>query len=466
MGLHFLFFCITTYAQKASDVLENGIRVKKDEKIFLRYFKGQLQYDNALSLVDATHPPDFTPLEDSAIFLAEKNAINVYVAPPLNPLNFSISTEIKWIPDPIDEEAKSALVSIIDVVNSINPAPGPHAAPSQCDRLFANIESIQSRLADNKKKEINEVFKALKSLSFLNEPHTRDSISIIRPKLDGIKKYFDDTQKLIDEAEMIFNARTCTFTDTTFMIRWVITKILKEASELKLQQEKRYKNVEVAFDMVRNVWGVASTRDTGLQWSIDLPAVPSEKGKIYIYNITIRESGYTMSDKEEIVAAEEKTLLTRTIRVRKFQRFVPEAAVGIAYTNFKYYTYGVTTDSLDMPTEFQHVASPTEHLVDNINLTTTLNFNYFIPNSPIHPLYQLGVGVNGGMPTLVTGIGIRSNINGVRRLAVSCGIAMTWIKTLDTLKVGDVVSGTAEIDEDLRYEFTKPKLYIGLQYNF
>ena len=101
-----------------------------------------------------------------------------------------------------------------------------------------------------------------------------------------------------------------------------------------------------------------------------------------------------------------------------------------------------------------------------------VNFNYYMPNSPIHFLYQIGAGINSGIPTIITGFGIRSNINGIKRISISGGIALTWIKELDKLKVGDEVTGTSDIDKDLKFQFSwftkqyTPKSYIGLQYNF
>jgi hypothetical protein len=163
------------------------------------------------------------------------------------------------------------------------------------------------------------------------------------------------------------------------------------------------------------------------------------------------------------VSIESKELIKRTVRVRKFQRFVPEVSVGTAFTFFKYNSYGTTSDS----TGQQFVGSPNENMVRNINITTMLNFNYYIPNSPIHPLYQLGVGINSGIPTILSGFGLRSNINGIKRLAISGGIAMSWIKELDKLKVGDKISGTDDIEKDYKYG-SAPKFtpYVGLQFNF
>jgi hypothetical protein len=62
---------------------------------------------------------------------------------------------------------------------------------------------------------------------------------------------------------------------------------------------------------------------------------------------------------------------------------------------------------------------------------------------------------------------LRSNINGIKRLAIAGGIAMTWVKELDKLSVGDKISGTDDIDKDFKYS-AAPKFtpYIALQYNF
>lgn len=71
------------------------------------------------------------------------------------------------------------------------------------------------------------------------------------------------------------------------------------------------------------------------------------------------------------------------------------------------------------------------------------------------------------MPTLLTGFGVRSNINGIKRLAISGGVAMTWVKELDELKVGDKITGTDDIDKDYKFS-SAPKFspYVTLQYNF
>jgi hypothetical protein len=107
-------------AQKASDVLENGIPVKSDYALFLKFDEKDkiLKYAIAKSKGDETNPIKPIPLSDSAIFLVTQTYLPTYML-PLNPLNFSQATENKIIIDSINEAAASTLSSIIDVFGKI-----------------------------------------------------------------------------------------------------------------------------------------------------------------------------------------------------------------------------------------------------------------------------------------------------------------------------------------------------------
>lgn len=473
-GLICYYSCM---AQTASQVLEKGLTVKPGEKIFLRFDKRVLKYDVARSLQDQANPIDYTTLEDSVIFLVSKSGVNVYLN-PLNPLNYSYDTETKVIVDPINEAAASTLGSIIDVLSpTMNITTSGNWTLEMKDSvacqtgLIEDIENIQNLLEKSQRDDINRLFMALKDISFSDETNTKLKIKENGELLEPIIMHFakiDTLLNLIKEKidKCDFGSDDKIKIKTTKFIFYSIYKDLKVTAD---EQQKRLKNLQAAFSLVEKAQEIASSGGgvDGLKWCVLLNEVPAKEDKISVYSLTIKESGYKLSEKNEVVSIETKDVLKRTLRVRKFQRFVPEASIGTAYTFFKYNTYATTSDSAGVETKNQYVATPTENLVRNLNITTMLNFNYFIPNSAIHPLYQLGLGVNSGVPTLITGFGIRSNINGVKRLAISGGIAMTWLKELDKLKVGDRVSGSDAIDKDLKFQFAwPPKPYIGLQFNF
>ncbi len=462
--------CKYISAQNTGDVLDNGVHVKTGRKIFLQYLNGELKYDIKQSLTDVSHPPDFTLLEDSVIFMVNKNAVNLFITPPLNPLNFSYTTDTKDIPDPINTAGTAGLISIIDVLSSVRPTPAPHGAPiTKCDTLFGflerNIKEIQNNLDSNQKDEINKAFTALKSLSFNDENKTKDSIALIRKWKVKIENHFINLKNQIDKISIAAKDYDCGTTEMAFTLKYIFTNIIKEIGDLVTDQKKRLENLQIAFDLVEKTQLDATTSSTGLKWCMIIPSIPVKEGKIYLYTFTIKQSGYRLSDKNEIVNIETKDVIKKTLRVRKFQRFVPEVSIGTAYTFFKYRNYGTTFDSAGLKTNNLFVASPTEDPVKNINITTMLNLNYYCPNSIVHPFYQLGVGINSGVPTLITGIGARSFL-GLKGISISLGFALTWIKELDKLKVGDKISGTEDIDKDLKYQVTSPKFYFGIQHNF
>jgi len=467
------------FAQKASDILENGEPVKKGHRMFLKY-----DITDKVLKVDAVKKDqdvDFTTLEDSIIFLVRKNAINVYLR-PLNPLNYSYNTEIKVVIDPINEAAANAMGGVIDVITSVTPKKTPPAAkgdkkkkeepaaqPIECtkfEKLKTEVEKIQAKLSNTKKDEILKIFETLKAITFLAEQSTKDALTTAKDEIKVIEDHFKEVDGLITDAKTLTKDFDGCDAIDGFTGKYIFNAILKDLSTTMEEQKKRLTNLQTAYKLVKDMQEKASIGGgtDELKWCIPLNEVASKEGKISIYTVTIKESGYKSSETtKEIVSIESKELIKRTVRIRKFQRFVPEVSIGTAFTFLKYNSYRTTSDS----TGQQFVGSPTENTIKNLNITTMINFNYYIPNSPLHPLYQIGVGVNSGIPTILTGFGLRSNINGIKRMTIAGGIAMTWIKELHDLKVGDKISGTDDIEKDYKYS-SAPKFtpYVALQYNF
>lgn len=471
-----IFICSQQiFAQKASDVLENGRAVKSGHRLFLKYdiTEKALKIDAVKKEEDV----DFTTLEDSTIFLVRKNAINIYLK-PLNPLNYSYNSEVKIISDPINDAASSALSSIIASLgttkSSVDEEGGkkkkgaikthlPFLKTCTYEDFKSEIESIQKELSNSKKDDILKEFEFLKKISFDDEQTTKEELSTSEKNINVINDHFEKIKKEIDTTQSNVN-KFCESSES-FITKYILNSILNDFLFQIEQQKKRLLILQTAYKLVKDMQEKASIGGgtKQLNWCIPLKEVSSKEGKISIYTITVYESGYKLSEDKEIVATDSKELTKRSIRIRQFQRFVPEVSIGTAFTFLKYNSYGTTSDASGQ----QYVGTPTENTIKNLNIATMINFNYYIPNSSLHPLYQLGLGINSEMPTLLTGFGLRSNINGVKRLAISGGIAMTWVKELDELKVGDKITGTDDIDKDYKFS-SAPKFspYVALQYNF
>lgn len=472
-----LFFQLAN-AQKASDVLEDGIPVKANHSLIFQFDGSVLRYDSKESFEDKTKPVKIiNSIKDSAIFLVHDNSIGIYMR-PLNPLSFSVTSETKTIDDPIDAAAAKAMGSIIDILSSTTAAksapaggaPGVLPVPpvvkyDTCLGFIAienNLKAIQELLKSDKKTEIAGVFTQLKDMTFSDEASSIASLNAAKTAKTPIDKHFTKLDSLVKKTNELIENYNCN-KPNGLLTKYVFSLVSKDLSSTLIEQKKRLANLDAAYKTVSDYLDNAKIGGgDGLRWCVVLDTLDCEKGKISVFFITIQESGYKLSDDKEIVSIAAKDKYKKVIRVRKFQRFVPEVSVGVAYSFFKYNTYGTTTDSLGI----MRVAEPTENMVRNINISTMLNFNYYIPNSPIHPLIQLGAGINSGIPTILAGGGLRFNINGLKRLAIAGGVAMTWIKELDKLSIGSEIKGTDDIDKDLKFQFIKPRGYIGLQYNF
>jgi hypothetical protein len=471
LPLLFLLLCIacsqTASSQTAADVLEKGIRIREKEKLFFQLDQGILRYQAAISRADLTAIPNFNPLKDSAIFLSP-GTDNYLYALPVNPLNFSFTTESKEVTDPVNEATATAMSSIITSLGEMKAKLNEKAGFTEeaCDRykrIEANLKLINESLQHDQKSLIIKAFNDLKLLTFEEEANTKTEIDKIEKNINPIITHFSDLDSLLKTTRNDIQDYQCD-TPAYLFIKFIYNTIFKDLAATADEQKKRAANLGLAFNLVKKAQAEASIGGgLGLRWCIKLPYASFKDGKELIYTITTNKTGYALNAENEIVPMDSNALVKRIFIIRRYRPFVPEVSVGTAYTFFTYPTYGTSTDSEGK----QYIASPTENPVSNLNISTMVNFNLYIPNSNLHPLYQLGLGLHSGAPVLLTGIGLRSNIDGMKRFAISTGFAMTWIKDLDKLKVGDQITGTSDIDKDLKYQFSwPPKPYVGIQYGF
>jgi archaellum component FlaC len=455
--------------QKAYDVLENGTTVEKNENIFLSLSNGNLTYDIG------QNPTRPVTIIDTIIFLVRNRSVNLYIK-PLNPLNFSYDGKNEIIIDKIDQDAANAFKSTTDLaakfksatrrsisdVTLVNPPACPFGS------LQSKYETIKDSLIKyDKKEKINKQFTLLKELSFDNEVDTKSAIAAVEKQIQKIEEYFTKWDNEIKKLEDNIKTFTCPSTENPFIIKYVFGQLANELQTTRKEQLKRLTNLKRVYELVHNVQKDASkVKD---KWWIYLEEIPTDRGKISVYTISVSKSGYKLStdaDKDvvngEIISEETKQIVKKTMRFRKFQRFVPEVLAGVAFTNLNFPKFGTEENAEgDLV-----VMSLGEDRMKRVNFTAMINYNYYISDSPVHPLIQLGIGANTDFPTILLGTGLRFNTGGKGRLTLSVGLATSWIKALDELIIGDVVQNDSDVEADIHYELAKPKMYGGIQLNF
>jgi hypothetical protein len=474
-----LFIYISSFSQKAKDILERGIPVKSGNILIFKFDSASktVQYDIVASLWDINHPVNFTTMEDSVILLSRKNELKAYLR-PINPLSYFYDTESKLTNNQVNESLEkpgelltTTLGGLITGQTKTETKAGvtktvPITEEDICDdfnKIQANLANLKGMLNESQKDKINEIFTTLKNMKFNDENTTVEELKKASEDLTVIRKHFNEITITINETTELITGYKCTIPNL-FTTRYIFELMLKDMSASMTEQMKRLISLQQSYDIVKTAQELASAGgdEPGLKWCFKLKKADSPTENTNNYSVFIKESGYKLSDKKEIISVDSKDVIRRTARIVRFNRFIPEVSVGTAYTFFQYNVYGTTSDS----TGKQFVAAPSKKSLKNLNISTMINFTYFTPDWLVLPFWQLGLGFNSEVPTLLTGFGLRG-VLGSKRICIAGGLAMSWIKELDKLKVGDKISGTSDIDKDLKSQFSwPPKPYVGLQYNF
>lgn len=458
-----IFICIQFigFSQQASNVLENGIKVSSGKKLFFRFSNGILKYDLQKSLSDDAIRPDFIPLKDSSIFLVEKGGINIYIR-PLNPLLFEYEKNVEIKTDPINDQVMKLMDGWESQINTLPKITKDRANKDAGNTIELDIIAIKNKLNNDSIIKIIEVYNILKNLDFANLKTTEEGIRLSSEKLMKINAYYNSIERGIDSLKAKIKQKY-EGDVTLFTEKYILNQISNELAQVLEELKKKYASLEQAFNLVNNVKQKALTDPDGLLWCINLSEVDIQDGKIAEYTIIVKNSNYSISEKGIISKSDSKEIMRKKIQFRKFKRFVPEVSGGALFTFIDYNTYGIQTDQ----TGDQVIAFTGKKELKNLKFSGMINYTCFIPNSDIHPFYQIGLAINSEIPTIATGLGIRSNLNGSRRFTISVGIASTWVKGLDKLKIGDKVNGSADLENDLKYQFVwPPRPYIGFHRNF
>lgn len=468
----FAAFISTVCAQTVDDVLTTGVHIKKDRHILLDVNGADMGY-----FVNKE-----TTLNDSSLFLVSGPEIKVFMK-RLNPLNFSYTTATTYYTDPIDKAADEALNNIITGMQSViestkeeidgnkNFKGRTHTLNEKgvfCQELLDEIDMLKELLNDDKKDEILSLFKKLKALS-INKASASTDILLIKKGIEEIDAHFkgaDEQLKSLNGKidKLKGDAYPC-FVDNPTANIFIFGQIINDLKMVKNNQHNRYSNLHKAYKLVDSVMNLETTRFPYKEGDyVEVASVKIDKNKIAHYNVTIYKSGFELSENNEIVATVPSQVAKRNLLFRRHHAFVPEVLASTAYTFIEHKKYGTTADAAGK----QYVTDAGMEEIRNFNVSAMINWVLYIPSSQIHPFLQLGLGANTSFPTLLTGAGIRFNFNGnaIKSLSISGGItALAWYRTLSTLKVGDAVNGTADIEKDYKYEFAfPPKPYIGLQF--
>lgn len=179
-----------------------------------------------------------------------------------------------------------------------------------------------------------------------------------------------------------------------------------------------------------------------------------------LQNVTASAQVKTIQLAGDTIEVKTGTAVVAKIDVRRNTLFVAERAVAVIYNSLTYPQYGTeTTDDGKMIVRRIDDHEPIDGAV-MLNLVFRLR-----SPSVVYPFLQIGVSSAKDFPGLLAGVGGRfvEPFN----FSISVGGMITRYKDLDgSLRVGDEVSGSAEIQEHLELKNSDVAAYVAIQVKF
>jgi hypothetical protein len=187
----------------------------------------------------------------------------------------------------------------------------------------------------------------------------------------------------------------------------------------------------------------------------------AEDGDVFRMMVTIDAVDFDLQQPGGAAVNRATTHTAATIELRRTSRFVREFGLGTAVSSVVRPKYGTSSNAqgqtiLARLPPGKILFSP----VVALNLTCLCDTGPFVT-----PMLQAGLSTSPDAPGLFAGGGIRLFGIGTGDVALGGGWISAWVQDLKTLRVGDRVGGTIDIDRDLGFA-RRDGWYVLAQYKF
>ncbi len=369
------------------------------------------------------------------------------------------------VKDLINEAEDSALIALGDMITNLaNPGAGAFLGSSDssskadslqnsCDsvsrELYTDLSQVKNKATALKTKSMDEEYIKLYMLDF-NE---REQTLAVKNSVSGemkdtfeekIKDYHTSHKKIMDKVKKYYDESDCP--NKILQYHLFVNALISIDNEFK-KRENYFQKLKNAFNAIETYYTDTIRSDA---WVVKIDRISSINRKQNA-NVSISISEATM--KKGSLEFSQKWKQSSVIR--KYQKFVPEITGGFVYTDLDYFTFGTDTSTTGQTV----VGEPNRNHIKRAKASLLLNYNLHLKGTTINPLLQIGVGLGAdAIPVLMLGAGFRLP----KGIVLSGGAALSWTKELKTLKVGDVVGGTSDIEKDLEYQLSPIKWYVGI----
>lgn len=429
--------------------------------------------DSLLNFIIDDNPlTRYNILENKQLFQVKGNSFHIRMK-YVNPLHYQITSNSRSIDDEIFKASDKYITDAISFFSTISKGgkPGQMEVEPPKNLTFKTSDpavfDIYVRLRTHMEGDITQdLLNTLMNINVKEAFETSmDSVRSNFQRLYNITEFLQVSKAIkINESNMVrINKKLSEVSDSILFFEEKLEKIIKDKNDFKFQYiqigilnlkeklEKAKNEIEeakVKYAKVKSIF--ETTKATNEELIISDLKISREKS-FYEVDILVKKI-YFDFEKLTMSVKDEKLY---TLIVRKFHRFIPSVSTGAIYSSLLFKTFGTDKNALG-----ETIVSESVEELDPLNFGTYLNLN--IQNrSEITPLIQFGVSTTKNKPALMLGLGAT-----YRDISLSVGGLWTWTPKLNTLSVGQIVSGTTQIDDDIKYSFRdKPFLYLGVSFN-
>ena len=424
--LCFLCISLTTFGQSAKTSL-TAEKIKN--KLYLKLDDESLRYGEEGNDADVNQK-----LSGTTTFASTKKSVTLYIK-ARNPVIDDISVDTKTIEHVGRKELRDALSTVGDYTNELIGPKVNTILGFLSDTTYTATQPFEKIFMKGFDETVEE------TVNLINETtpdNSTENIQSIETNIAGLKGILEASNKEKIEA------------GTTTITQWHNMVSIYE------------KNLEILKELITYHLNLKEWK-TKLKSNnyYELKTV-DELSRDSIQAVTVKVVKKTLKyDKDEhtvyLESEEDAKAVEATLHFEKFSRFVAEVRPAVVFTDLSFPKYGTETNDAGE----QVVAKNDDETFSKINAGVMINFNYNVGDDEWVPFFQIGTGPSKKYPILFSGAGVRIN----DKIMVSGGAAWTWVNELSSLNIGDVVSGTAAIDEDQAFKFTTtPKFYLSLQF--
>ncbi len=342
--------------------------------------------------------------------------------------------------------------------------------------LYIQLRANQNLMFSDERKQFNEITKLLITLDKKNAVDVPKEVedvflelykindpgylqNIVAEKEEQIKKYgidFDEMKTLQNDIRKSLSELTLHDRLLNSYSKAVISRFVQQTETSVSVNKIITSKLTLVVEIIKS-----STRDESKYPSAEgyygIRSISFTEGKKLQTSLSISEYEYKEGTGEFVKKTE---VLTTTMIFQRYDFFAISVSTGIFYSNATLKGYGVTNDPGG-----KFIVSEADINKNSPVTAVFLNFNFGIGSRYFSPLIQLGVDPTKKRPFLLLGGGFSIPS---ARIAFSGGFLWTWVQTLDKLSVGQTISSTTDLENDIKYTFdVQPRgWYLGIQYNF